>query len=318
MATILNEGTIRYGYAFNNPDTTSDYHAPKWGYIVHPDELRYDEMFGNELTAQNNSQVIVDDQLADYARCAIAHVEQELNIDILPRRIRYMDRFGPDGKPVIRPEVTKEDADFLNSRTRHQQTEQYIREPGYAYRVTNARAEAYVKLRRRPVNEILTAEFVDPYFGNTVINLMPYRIVKPGYSGVCNFRPNAYPSRGYNFNYIWQTYLLSPFYRNMQNLFLIDYTTGYANMQDVPTELRQLIKKIATYTLYNTFGLGKIAGIASQSVSLNSVTESLSTTQSATSSLFGAQMLAYQKWVAEWFKQNRSKYSRTNLGCLGG
>ena len=310
-------GTVRYGFTFNNPDTTSNYHAPSFGFIVHPHDLRYDSLFGNDLIAANNSQSYTDDQLADYIRCAVSWVEQELNIDILPRRIRYMDRIGYGGQDIPRPDVAEADQDFLSKRNRKQKSEQYIREQGYAYRVTQARAEARVKLRRRPVRDVLTAKFVDPYFGNTVIDLMPYRIIKPGLSGVCNFRPNAYPSRGYNFNYIWQTYLLSPYYRNMQSLFLIDYESGYENCEDVPNELRDLIKAVATLTLYNTFGLGKIAGIASQSVSLNSVSESMSTTQSATSSLFGAHILYLQKWVAEWMKQNRSKYSRTNIGNLG-
>ena len=77
----------RKGFAFNNPDTTSDYLAPRFGMIVTADELRYDELFGNPLIAEADSQSITDDQLHDYARVAIRYLEVELNIDILPRRI---------------------------------------------------------------------------------------------------------------------------------------------------------------------------------------------------------------------------------------
>lgn len=307
----------RKGFCFNNPDTTSDYHAPKWGLLVSPADLRYDELFGNDLVAESNSQAITDDQLLDYARCAIAWMEQELNIDILPRRIRCMNRIGADGREIPRPEIEDEDRKFLSSRDRHQQKEQYIREQGYPYHVVQARHEARVKLRRRPVRDILSAKFVDPYFGNTVVDLMPYRILKPGFIGTCNFRPNSFPSRGASMNYAFQNALMSPYFRDMQSLFLIDYETGYENCQDVPTILREIIKKVATFTLYNIYGVGKVAGIASQSVSLNSVSQSFATTQSATSSMFGAQMLSYQKYYKEWLAQNRSKFSRTTIGCLG-
>ena len=35
--------TTLVGFAFNNPDLTNNYHAPKWGLLVSPDDLRYDE-----------------------------------------------------------------------------------------------------------------------------------------------------------------------------------------------------------------------------------------------------------------------------------
>jgi len=306
----------RKGFSFDNPDLTSNYHAPKWGLLVSPDDLRYDELYGNDLIAEANSQSITDDQLLDYSRVAIAWMERELNIDILPRLIRYENRIGGDGNEVIRPDIAADDRFLSTLKIAKQRKELYIREPGYAYRLIQARHEARIKLRRRPVRDILTAKFVDPYFGNTVIDLMPYRVVRKDYSGICFFRPKILSGRGYGFNYIWQTYLMMPYYRDMQDIFLIDYTSGYESCAHVPDDLRQIIRKTAAITLMAKFGLGKIAGIASRSVSLNSVSESISTTQSATSSYFGSTILQYQKEIKDWLKQNRSKFSRTDIGCL--
>jgi hypothetical protein len=303
----------RKGFSFNNPDIDSDFLAPKWGLLVTADELRFDELYGNPLIAEADSQSITDDQLNDYNRIALRYLEVELNIDILPRLIRYQNLINETGEEIPRD---IDDGDFTSKMSRKQLTEMYIKEPGYPYRVVAARRECFIKLRRRPVRDVLTAKLVDPYFSSTIIDLMPYRYVKKGYSGTCFFKPRQLTARTNIYQNIWQNYIFSPYSTDRQNIFLIDYTTGYENCQDVPDEFRYITQKIAALTLMAKFGLGKIAGIASRSVSLNSVSESISTTQSATSSYFGSTILQYQKEIKQWFAQNRSKYSRTIIGNL--
>jgi hypothetical protein len=306
----------RTGFSFNNPDTTSNYLAPGWGLIVTPDELRYDEMFGNMLIAEADSQSITDDQLNDYTRVMIGYLERELNIDILPRIVRHMNLISESGTEIERTDI-EEDQSWLSQMDRKQKSALYIREPGYPYRVNAARRECFVKLRRRPVIELLSAKFIDPYFQNTLVDLMPYRYVKPGLSGVCYFKPRQQISRYTNFQHIWQ-HIFAPFTNDRQNIFLIDYKTGYENCQDVPDDLRNIIKKLAAVVLMNIYGDGKLAAIASRSVNLNSVSESINTTLSATSATFGARIIQYQKEIKSWMSQNRSKYSRTIFGNLGG
>lgn len=304
----------RIGFAFDNPDTTNSYHFPEWGLLVSYDELRYDELFGNPLIAEADSQSITNNQLLDYIRAAIRYLEVELNIDILPRRIRYENEIDEDGDEIVRTDY--DDTSYLSQMDRKQQKTLYIREQGYPYRVTRARKEFRVKLRRRPVRDVLTAKFVDPYFGGTIIDLMPFRIVKKGLTGVCYFRPRQLTARSNVFEVLWNNYVLGPYRRDLQRIFLIDYETGYENCQDVPDELRYIIKKLAAVTLMNIYGDGKLAAIASRSVNLNNVSESISTTLSATSATFGARIIQYRKEISEWFKQNRSKYSRTLIGVL--
>lgn len=305
----------RTGFAFNNPDVTNNYHAPSWGLLVTADELRYDEMFGNPLIAESDSQSITDDQLLDYARTAIAFLERELNIDILPRRIRYEDEISEDGSVDTRTDF--DDTQYLSGMTRKQEKSLYIREQGYPFRKNVARKELRTKLRRRPVRDLLNAKFVDYYFGSTVIDLMPYRIVKKGLTGVCYFKPRILGARSNSFSGLWDRYLNYPYKDNMQRIILIDYETGYESCEDVPDDLRNIAKKLAAVTLMNIYGDGKLAAIASRSVNLNSVSESISTTLSATSATFGARIMQYQKEIKAWFDQNRSKYSRTSIGTLG-
>ena len=303
------------GFAFDNPNITSDYHAPDWGLLVTADELRYDELFGNQLIAEADSQAITDEQLLDYARTAMAYMERELNIDILPRRIRYEDGIDEDGDADTRTDF--DDTTYLAAMDDKQQAKLYVREQGYPFRTVASRHEFRVKLIRRPVRDVLTANFVDPYYGNTIIDLMPYRIVKKGFSGVCYFRPRQLRSTASTFQFVWENYIRSAYNRDLQRIFLIDYETGYENCVNVPDELRYIIKKLAACTLMNIYGDGKLAAIASRSVNLNSVSESINTTLSATSATFGARIMQYQKEIKEWFAQNRSKYSRTTIGALG-
>jgi hypothetical protein len=305
----------RIGFAFNNPDTTSNYHAPKFGFLISADEMRYDELFGNALVAETGDyQTITDEQLLDYVRLAIRYFEGRINIDVLPRRIRYKPGVNEDGTYETRTDYN--DSDYIAKMDRKQLHELYVTEQGYPFRIIQARKEFRVKLRRRPVRDLLTANFVDPYFGNTIMDLMPFRIVKEGFTGVCCFRPRLLTMRTNTFQYLWDTYLRSPFDRDLQRIFLLDYDTGYENCQDVPDEFRNIIKKIAACTLMNIYGDGKSAAIASRSVSLNNVSESVSTTQSATNAMFGARIIQYQKEIKEWFSYNQTKYSRTSIGVL--
>jgi|WetSurMetagenome_2_1015567.scaffolds.fasta_scaffold01018_4 hypothetical protein len=305
---------VRTGFAFNNPDISNNYLAPGWGLLVTADELRYNQLFGNPLIAVADSMAITDDQLNDYVRVAIRYMEVELNIDILPRRIRYNDQIDENGNKIDRE---LDDSDFTSRMTRKQLSELYIREPGYPYRVIAARLECRLKLRRRPVRDLLTAKFIDPYYGNVIVDLMPYRYVKDGFMGVCYFRPRYLSARSNTYQYIWQNYLFSPYNNDRQNIFLIDYETGYTNCQDVPDEFRNIIEKLATLTLLNIYGDGKLAAVSSKSVSLNSVSESLSTTLSAENAAFGARIRIYKEEIKTWFAQNRAKYSRTLIGNLG-
>jgi hypothetical protein len=304
----------RTGFTFNNPDTISSFIAPNWGMLVTADELRYDQLFGNPLIAAADSQAITDDQLNDYVRVAIRYLEVELNIDILPRRIRYNSLIDEAGAEI--PRTDFDDSDFVSRMNRKQLSELYIQEPGYPYRTVAARRECRVKLRRRPVRDLLTAKFVDPYFGNVIFDLMPYRLLKQGFVGVCYFRPRQLSARMNNYLYIWNNYLFSPYSNDRQSLFLIDYETGYENCQDVPDEFRNIVAKISACTLMNIYGDGKFAAVASRSVNLNSVSESISTTMSATNAAFGARIIQYQKEIKTWFAQNRQKYSRTIIGKL--
>lgn len=98
-----------------------------------------------------------------------------------------------------------------------------------------------------------------------------------------------------SFTYIFSGLYLAPFYHSnkVPNFWEVTYCVGY---DVVPEYLMYCIKILATIPLFNIFGdivLG--AGLASFSLSLDGLSQSLATTNSSTNAGFGARVLNYTK-----------------------
>lgn len=96
----------------------------------------------------------------------------------------------------------------------------------------------------------------------------------------------------------------------------IDYTTGFKNAELIPDDLRDIIGKIATLKMLNVIGDGLLAGFSSSSLSLDGMSESFSSTQSATSAYYGARIKVYQDEIKEYIDENRNKYGNFRLGSI--
>jgi len=74
--------------------------------------------------------------------------------------------------------------------------------------------------------------------------------------------------------------------------------------------------KMAAISLLNVIGDGLMSGFSSSSLSMDGVSESFSSTQSATSAFFGARIAVYQKEVQEYIAQNKYKFGFFRVGAL--
>lgn len=83
------------------------------------------------------------------------------------------------------------------------------------------------------------------------------------------------------------------------DLFEVDYMAGFA-AGELPMDLRELIGKKASYGPLNVAGdlLGG-AGIASQSIGIDGLSQSFSTTSSATNAGYGARLLQYTNEIKQ-------------------
>lgn len=98
------------------------------------------------------------------------------------------------------------------------------------------------------------------------------------------------------------------------NAFRIDYTAGF---NKIPSEIVDLIGKVASFGPLNIAGdlLGG-AGIASQSLSLDGLSQSFATTSSATNAGYGARLTQYEKEIKEALPRLQRYYKGLRMKVL--
>lgn len=100
--------------------------------------------------------------------------------------------------------------------------------------------------------------------------------------------------------------------RIIPNYWHIDYTTGFSEM---PSDLKKFVGMKASIPLYDQLGdliLG--AGIASQSLGIDGLSQSISSTSSATNAGYGARITSYNKQVKEMLPNLKKKYRGVIFG----
>lgn len=93
----------------------------------------------------------------------------------------------------------------------------------------------------------------------------------------------------------------------------VDYTAGFEDISYVPRDIIGFIEKLTAIACLNFIGDGLLAGFSSSTVSIDSISESLYTTQSATSAYFGARIKEYSNEVRQFIKANQFNYGNFHL-----
>jgi len=104
-------------------------------------------------------------------------------------------------------------------------------------------------------------------------------------------------------------------FSQIPNYWNVQYKTGY---DKIPYDILNVIGKLAAINIFNVLGdiaLGT-AALASYSLSLDGLSQSISTTQSATNAAYGARILTYKKDVEESYKRLKKVYSRFSFTTL--
>jgi hypothetical protein len=294
----------RLGFAFNNPDYEAN---DGWGAIITPDELRYVYAFGNELVA-TNSQFIIPETLQWYIDNAIGKVERDLKVSLYKRIYKH--------RPVFINGVEQERTDLEDAGTPEID---YFWEDPYDWDRKNFTEFIYIKLRNRPILSVEKVDFRDPT-GNIITEMTSWRKVNHP-MGSIEFFPHAGALARLPM-YAGGNFFMSPVrwvYDRFPDGFYIDYTAGFESAEHLRKkypELFGVVGMLAGISLLNDFGDGKSAAVASTSLGLDGISESLSTTQSATNALFGARILQFQKQLKDFYKENKNKYCGMHIGAL--
>ena len=266
------------GYTFGN------YIVPDgcWGTIVTEDDIRYTYLWGTDFKATNGASYS-DEQIRYFIDAATEEMERLLNITIIKRKVR----FNAEERGLTKG------------------TDYDVDETAYDFMYQDIARYASIKTRRKPVirlhslkllsrmrhtKELKSVTVLDKEKG--VLKMME-RPLRPSdrYAGIAE-------AVGI---YGQETFSPHVFYG-------IDYDAGYETSDDVPADLRQIIAKKTAVDLLNIIGDGLMSGFSSSSLSMDGLSESFSSTQSATSAYFGARIKEYKDDIDNYVRATKAKF----------
>ncbi len=275
------------GYTFNN------YHSPagKWGTAVTPDDCRFTYLWGTD-TKSTNGQYFTDEQIQFFVDEATRYLERELNISIV--------------KTVIKCQA--------EDRNLKQGVDYDEEEPYYDFSFRKIQRYGMIQTKHRPIISVEKCELLNK--GGSNIDILNNGAVVDRKQGVIKFtkRPFMPSDTSRNISTSISRYGSETLQPHL--FYSIDYTAGYKTSDDIPADLRQIIAKVAAISLLNVIGDGLMAGFSSSSLSMDGISESFSSTQSATSATYGARIAVYQQEVEKYIKDNRYKFGFLPIGAL--
>ncbi len=286
----------KIGYSFHNYSPPADL----WGKVLTADDIRHTFAWGIDMKASDvESSEVTDEQLDFVVENALAEFEHHFNIDI--RKRVYKTR--PADTLVQSPEW-RAGVDYTDE------------EDPYDFNPDTWRSYGFLQLRHMPVISVESAKLYSAW-DTKILDLDDWiRIYKK--AGQLSIYPKGTTVFGTGYA---GTGLIAAwpqlFGRKYPQGFRIDYTTGWKTSDFVDKDLRNAIGMLATLNLLGWMGDGLMAGFSSSSVSLDGLSESFSSTQSATSAFFGARILSYIKQLEKFSKTNRLKYGNIALGMIG-
>ena len=286
----------RIGYTFKN------YVVPAglWGVAGTPDDIRYTYLFGINLVAQNG-QEMTDEQLAFYVESAVGDFEDYLGIIIKRRRIVTQ----PERNNLIRSVDWNENCDYTHE------------DDPYPF-VPDTWRDGYGQLRltSRPVIIVNRAELYTETDA-LLLDLIENEWLRTDRQyGLVSFFPKVGVEALGPFTQ-GSAYMRTLYGRGYPHGFKFDYDAGFESSDYIPKGLRETIMKWASIKTLASTGDGLLAGFSSSSISLDGLSESFSSTQSATSAYFGARIKQYRDEVSEWLKHNRYTWD-IPIGFIGG
>lgn len=283
---ILINVTGGIGYTFNN------YSSPmgNWGTAVTTDDIRFTYLWGTDFKA-TNGQSFTDEQIQYFIDASTDELARMLDISIRKKRIR--------NKAAERGLKKGDDYD--------------IDESPYDFKFSRISRYGMIKTRQRPILELhrltLISRLADARdFTKTtivdkskgILKLME-RPLRPSetYSGIQT-------AVGMYGNQTVEAHLF----------YAIDYDVGYETSDEIPSDLRQIIGKHAAVSMLNIIGDGLMSGFSSSSLSMDGISESFSSTQSATSAYFGARIKEYKEDIDNYIKANKNRFANMAIGSI--
>ena len=280
------------GYSFNN------YKVPEgeWGTVLTPDDFRYTYLWGTDFKATNGS-MFSDEQIQYFIDAAVTEMERRLNITILKRRIKSIESIE---RQHLQRKVDYDDE-----------------EPLYDFAFRKIQRYGMIQSKQRPIIKTSRCTLINRGANGEpdYVDLLPSTTLDKK-NGVIKFL-----KRPFKPNDTWNgiNAAISPYGAETWNnhlFYAIDYEAGFETSDDIPEDLRHNIGLMSAISLLNVIGDGLMAGFSSSSLSMDGVSESFSSTQSATSATFGARIMEYKKELDDYIQANKFKFGFFRVGSL--
>ena len=301
QSSALQGGTEvdRIGWTFENYGVPSG----EWGEIYTADDIRYTMMFGVDCIGSDIAQSeFTDAQFRQLINEAIGEFEAFLGMDI--RRKKYKTFHSVSNSGYTRSRFWRDGVDYTDE------------DEPYDFDPEEWGKYGFVQLRHCPVLSIDRAVWLSPVQG-TIMDMVEngwIRLYKQ-FGQVRMFPTSGFSYGPYSvYGAMWAGGAGG---RNYPGAFEFDYETGYETAEFVPEGMRAAIAKYATIKALAVVGDGILAGFSSQSVSLDGLSESFSSTQSATSAYFGARIKQYSDEIEIWLERNRYKFAPVGISFVG-
>lgn len=261
----------------------------EWGDVVTPDDIRFTYMWGTDLKAANG-QSYTDEQIRYFINASMEAIGRELEITLTRKKVKSNAK-GRGLKKRVDYDVNEDFYRFS-----------YDKIARYGMITTKLRpiinVERVALVGRLGMNYDLHDYVVD--YEKGAIKLLK-RPIKPSFTS----RALAQSIGPYGA----ESYTAYMFYE-------IDYEAGYETALDVPADLREVVGKHAAVSMLNVIGDGLMSGFSSSSLSMDGMSESFSSTQSATSAYFGARIKEYKDDIANYIKNNKRKFNNLPMGSI--
>jgi len=286
--------STKVGWTFKN------YQVPTgtFGEVVTYDDILYTGLYGIPKVALDG-QEIQKEQIQEVVEWAVAEVERWLNIDIRRRK-----RVCEPSDDLI--QVTSWDENPLH----------YTDEADpYDFDPATWRNYGYLQLDHYPVINVSKFDLYS-YVDSKLIDLMSWIRLKKQY-GQLGAYPKIQTGQGGNqvFPFIGgQGLYIYNLTQGYPSGIKVDYETGFKSAEFVPQDIRSFVMDFAVINTLAWVGDGLLAGFSSSSVSIDGISESFSSTQSATSAYFGARIQQLTKRMTRSMDKLKRKYSNMPIG----
>ena len=276
------------GYSFHN------YKVPEgqWGTVITPDDIRYTYLWGTDFKATNGMS-FTDEQIQWFIDAGLAEMERALNINIK--------------KKIIKSTLTIE-------KNHLPKTDYDIEEPLYDFKFSKIQRYGMIQTKQRPILNVTRCTLINKGQNDDVELLSSTTLDKK--NGVIKFLKRPWKPSDTHVGISDSISRYGAETWNSHLFYAVDYAAGYETSDEIPNDLRQRIGQMIAIAMLNIIGDGLMSGFSSSSLSMDGVSESFSSTQSATSAYFGARIAVYQKEVQEYINANKFKFGFFRVGSL--